>query len=218
MYRFDVADRNVTDGTVWIWGRSGRPSAVMTVTKHRAARQGPHWLTELTSLATGPITGNVEGIGTWQPSRPGVVMRKLPKAPPPAEDAAQRLRQMKDLVRQIRARESSRPREGPSAKPVRFFELRVLPQPVHRYADAQSGLIDGGMFVIAYGLNPEVILLIEARREGPSGPEWHCGCAPVANMDLQVDFAGKEIWSDRRPGSSGPDDTYWLFTRPIVGE
>ena len=105
-------------------------------------------------------------------------MRKFPKAPPPAEDAAQRLRQMKDLVRQIRARESSRLREqSASVKPVQFYELRVLPQPVHRYADAKSGLIDGGMFLIAYGLNPEVILLMEARREGPSGPEWYCGCA-----------------------------------------
>jgi hypothetical protein len=218
VYRFDVADRNVTDGTVWIWGRSGRPSAVMTVTKHRAARQGPHWLTELTSLAPGPITGTVEGIGTWQPSRPGIVLRTFPKAPPPAEDAARRLRQMKDLVRQVGARENSRPREGQPAKRAAYFELRVLPQPVHRYADAQSGLIDGGLFLIAYGLNPEAIMLVEARREGPSGPEWQCGFARVSNMELQVDFEGKEIWSYRGPSSSGPRDTYWLFTRPIVDE
>ena len=218
VYRFDVADRNVTDGTVWIWGRSGRPSAVMTVTKHRAARQGPHWLTELTSLAPGPISGTVEGIGTWQPARPGIVMRKFPKAPPPAEDAARRLRQMKDLIRLVRARENSRPRERQPSKPAAYFELRVLPQPVHRYVDAKSGVIDGGLFLIAYGLNPEVIMLVEARREGPSGPEWHYGCARVSTMELQVDFEGKEIWSDRGPSSSGPGDTYWLFTRPIAGE
>jgi hypothetical protein len=218
VYRFDVADRHVTDGTVWIWGRSGRPSAMLTLTKHRAAVQGPHWLTELTSLATEPITGDVEGIGTWQPSAPGTVMRRFPKAPPPAKDAAQRLRQMKELVRPIRARENSRPRERPASKPVQFYELRVLPQPVHRYADLESGLIDGGLFLIAYGLNPEVILLVEARREGTSGPEWHCGFARVSVMDLQVDFEGKEIWSDRRRSSAGPGDNYWLFSRPIVGE
>ena len=68
-------------------------------------------------------------------------MQKFPKAPPPAEDATKRLRQMKELVRQIKARESSRPGKKPS---VERYELRVLPQPVHRYADAKSGLIDGG--------------------------------------------------------------------------
>lgn len=217
-YRFDVADRNVTDGTVWIWGRSGRPSAVMTVTKHRAGRQGPHWLTELTSTAPGPITGTVEGGLSWQPSRPGAVLRAFPKAPPPADDPAQRLRQMKELARQLRARESSRVREGLAARPVQFYELRILPQPVHRYADAPSGLIDGGLFLLAYGLNPEAILLMEAHRDGPSGPEWRCGFARVAVMDLQVDFEGKELWSDRGLHPSGPDDSYWLFTRPIAGE
>jgi hypothetical protein len=125
---------------------------------------------------------------------------------------------MKDLVRQLRARESSRLREGAAAKPIQFFELRILPQPVHRDADAQSGLIDGGVFLIAYGLNPEVILLLEARREGSSEPEWQCGFARAAVMDLQVDFEGKEIWSDRGLRFSGPKDTYWLFTRPIGEE
>jgi hypothetical protein len=226
VYRFDDAARHVSDGTVWIWGESGRPSAVMTLTKHRPPSGDNHWLTELTSMASDPITGTVEGFGTWEPPGAGVVMQKFPKAPIPADDATKRLRQMKDLVRQIKAHETSRAREvkapeqpRPAGKAaVKRYELRVLPQPVYRYADAKSGLIDGAMFLIAYGLNPELVLLVEASRDGSSEPAWHCGFARISVMDLQVDFEGKELWSHRGLSSTGLGDRYCLFTRPIVDE
>jgi hypothetical protein len=213
VYRFDDAARRTSDGTVWVWCRSGRPSALLTLTKHDSPAAGPHWLTEMTSLAPGPISAVFEGIGTWEPSIAGVVMEKLPDAPLPAEDEKQRLRQMRELVRKIKAHENSRPRDG---RAVKRYELRVLPQPVHRYANA--GVIDGGMFIIAYGLNPEVVMLVEARREGSSDPAWHCGFARISVMDLHVDFEGKEIWSHRGGPTKGADDTYWLFTRPIKNE
>ena len=145
----------------------------------------------------------------------GVVMQKFPRAPLPAEDAAKRLRQMKELVRPIKAHETTKPRDQPA---VEAYELRVLPQPVHRYAEAKSGLIDGGMFIIAYGLNPEILVLVEARREGSSEPAWHCGFAPISLTNVHVDLDSKEIWSHRGGRSKGPDDIYWLFTRPIQGE
>ena len=76
-------------------------------------------------------------------------------------------------------------------------------------------LIDGGMFVVAYGLNPEIVLLLEARREGSTSPAWYCGFARIAIAKVQVDVDSKEIWS-HSAGVEGPDDTYWLFSRPIV--
>ncbi len=215
VYRFDDAARRTADGTVWVWCHSGRPSAAVTLTKHRSPAGGFHWLTELTSLAPEPISATIEGIGTWQPSGAGVVMQKFPKAPLPALDATKRLRQMKELVRPIKAHENTKPRDHPS---VERYELRVLPQPVHRYADAKSGLIDGGMFIIAYGLNPEIVLLLEARSEGSAEPAWHCGFAPIALAELHVELDDNEIWSHRGGRSKGPDDTYWLFTRPIEDE
>jgi hypothetical protein len=226
VYRFDDAARHVSDGTVWIWRKSGRPSAVMTVTKHRPPSGDNHWLTELTSLASDPITGSIQGIGTWDPPGAGIVMQKFPKAPMPAEDATKRLRQMKDLVRQIKAHETSRAREvkapekprHPGKAALKRYELRALPKPVYRYADAKSGLIDGAMFIIAYGLNPELVLLVEARRGGSSEPAWHHGFARISVMDLQVDFDGKELWSHRGLSSTGPRDRYYLFTWPIVDE
>ena len=97
---------NASDGTVWVWCRSGRPAALLTLTKDRSPAEGHQWLAELTSLAPARSPPPIEGIGTWQPSGAGVVMQKFPKAPLPAEDATKRLRQMKELVRQIKAYET----------------------------------------------------------------------------------------------------------------
>src|SRR5580658_3371828 len=88
VYRFDDPARKTFDGTIWVWcdSDSGRPSATVTVTKHRSPGGGFHWLTELTSLAPGPITATIEGVGMWQPSGAGAVMRKFSKASVPASD------------------------------------------------------------------------------------------------------------------------------------
>ena len=114
VYRFDDRGRGMPPtGPSGSGARSGRPVAVMTVTRHRAVQtRATDWLTELTSLAPGPIIRPTSiGIGTWQPSRRGSSCGSSRRPAPPAEDAAQRLRQMKELVRQIRARENFRPRE-----------------------------------------------------------------------------------------------------------
>ena len=214
VYRFDDPARRTSDGTTWVWCDSGRPSALVTVTKHESPGGGHHWLTELTSLVPGPISATIEGVGVWQPSETGAPMRKFSKAPVPALDATNRLRQMKDLARQIKAFETNKPRGQPT---VDRYELRVLPQPVVRYADAKSGLIDGAMFIIAYGRNPEIVMLVEVRREGSSEPAWLCGFARVAEWTTHVAFDGKEIWSSGGR-SKGSDDTYWHFTRPVQDE
>jgi hypothetical protein len=215
VYRFDDPARQHSDGTVWLWCRSGRPAALLTLSKDRSPSEGLRWIYELTSMSPGPISATVRGFGTWRPSDAGVLMQKFPKAALPAEDATKRLRQMKELVRQIKAYELYKPDNQPS---VERYELRVLPQPVYRYADEGSGSIDGAMFIISYGLNPELALLVEALRDGSSVPTWHYGFARIAIADVHVAFENKEIWSHRGGYSRGPDDTYWTFVEPIVGE
>jgi len=212
IYRFDDPARQFSNGSVWAWGRSGRPAALLTLAKERATAGGYQWLIELTSLAPGPISATVSEIGTWQPSTAGVVMRNFPKAPSPGEGATTRFRQMRELVRQIKACEFFAP--GKEPRPERY-ELRVLPQPVHRYADADAGLIDGGLFIISYGLNPELVLLVEARRENSSPPAWFYGVARISIAQIHVDFDRKEIWSHPGGYSKGPQDIYWLFTKPV---
>jgi hypothetical protein len=122
---------------------------------------------------------------------------------------------MKELVRQIKAFEFFKPDDQPS---IERYELRILPQPVHRYADERSGLIDGAIFIISYGQNPELVLLVEARREGSKAPVWSFGVARISIAEVHVEFQGKEIWSHPGGYSRGPDDTYWMFSKPAAGE
>ena len=50
VYRFDDPARRFSDGTVWAWCRSGRPTAVLTLSKNRSPEGEVRWLGELTSL------------------------------------------------------------------------------------------------------------------------------------------------------------------------
>jgi hypothetical protein len=215
VYRFDDPARQNLDGTVWAWGRSGRPAALLTLAKTRAPDGSFRWLGELTSLAPGPISADVEGIGEWQPYSAGITMQTVPKAEHPADEATKRLRQMKDLVRLIKAYEHFKPRDQPS---IERYELRVLPQPVHRYADEASGLIDGGLFIVSYGLNPELALLLEARRQGSSVTAWWLGFARIAIAEIHVEVDGKEIWSHQGGNPRRANDTYRLFIKAIENE
>jgi hypothetical protein len=215
VYRFDDPARRFSDGAVWAWGRSGRPAALLTLAKQPAPEGGFRWLLELTSLAPEPISATAPELPKWEPSRAGIAMQTFPATPLPGDDAKKRLRQMRELVRQIKAREFFAPDDQPTRQ---RYELRVLPQPVHRYADPNSGLIDGGMFIIAYGVNPELVLLVEARHPASSKPEWYYGVARISIAQVHLDFAGKEIWSHPGGLSSGPTDIYWLLTKPVSGE
>ena len=218
VYRFDDPARHYSDGTVWAWGRSARPVALLTLSRDRSPQEGLRWIAEMTSLEPGPksISATVPAFGTWKPVSAGVVMQKFRKAPVPAQDASRRLRQMKELVQQFRAYEFFKPNNQAT---LQRYELRTLPQPLHRYADETSGLIDGGLFTISYGLNPEIVLLLEASREGSTEPgAWRYGFARISIAAIHVELDGKEIWSHWGGYSRGPYDTYWTFAKPIEGE
>ena len=51
-------------------------------------------------------------------------------------------------------------------------DLRLLPQPILRYKDPGAGILDGAIFLLAHEGNPEIIVVIEARREGSAEPVW----------------------------------------------
>ena len=84
---------------------------------------------------------------------------------------------MKELARRFKAFEFFQPRGSDS---LERYELRLLPQPIHRYADASAGLLDGALFVIAYGTNPEVVLVIEANGKEKTQPVWTFALARIA--------------------------------------
>ncbi|MEJ7636555.1 MAG: hypothetical protein WKF75_00835 [Singulisphaera sp.] len=95
------------------------------------------------------------------------------------------------------------------------FELRLLTQPIHRYNDPARGIVDGGVFLIAYGQNPEIVLIVEARGDGTANPAWSYGLGRISMAMPHVSLDDKEIedWPDdgRR---AGPSAAYFIFGIP----
>jgi hypothetical protein len=213
IFRFDDPARSFSDGTVWAWGRSGRPAALLTLSIQK--KEGVlRCLGELTSLSTFPISASGPDGWAWTPQTAGAIAQTLPEASRPAEDEAKRLRQMRDMVRRFKAFELFEP---VARAPMERYELRLLPQPVHRYSDPKAGLLDGAIFLFTYGTNPEIALQIETRREGKdeSKSSWTYGLARIAGAELHVELDRDEVWKQPRVPRPSPRDPYGIVIIPM---
>jgi serine/threonine protein kinase/WD40 repeat protein len=210
LYRYDEPDRDLYEATVWAWGRVGRPVALAALEFYARPEGGARAMYELVSLADGPIKAQGDGgRWHWSPKQPGVVLQEFPGAGTAAESEMERLKQMKDLAMQLTASYGG----GPHQKGT---ELRLLPEPIHRYADADSGLQDGAIFVFAHGSNPEIVVLIEARGNLQSGAKWHCGFARLSAAGLSVSLAGRDVWTQSAASLASSQESYWIVVEPYT--
>lgn len=216
LYRFDDSARQFSDGTIWGWGESGRPFALLTLSEDKKpSAEEPRWLGELTSLSPVSLVADTKGTPVWMPAGPAITLDRFPNAPEPGATEALRLRQMKELARRFKAYEFFQPKGSNS---IERYELRLLPQPIHRYADTASGIGDGALFVIAYGTNPEIILVIEAHDQKGSRPSWRFALARVAGAELHVTLDDSEVWKQPKAAFAGRGDPYYIFIRPMAAE
>lgn len=197
------AARNWEGGTLWVWGKSGRPAAFMELFRDVGTNQP--WIHALTLTSpeliqlTGPIGKR------WTPKKSHFELKDVPDSPEVSDRPVVRLRQMKEISRRIEAHEFWEPNNS-------RFELRLLVQPVHRYQDESAKVIDGTVFVLAHGTNPEVIVQIEAHASEP--PRWQYSFVRLAGGELHVSFDNKEVWTAPRNVTDQSVDPYWLFWSP----
>ncbi|MFI5457622.1 MAG: hypothetical protein ACHRXM_19440 [Isosphaerales bacterium] len=220
-YRWNDPTREFSDGTLWFWRSSGRPIAVLAIElyPHNNAF-GTVWNLEFTSLATGPIEveggehfdtryadlypPRADGRLRWAPVKGGIEFREIPDAPAPADTEVERLRQMRDLAKPFSAREHFHSQD---------YTLRLIPHPIDRYSDAASGLVDGAIFLYANGTNPEVLLMIEARRRREGPPYWSYAAAPLARAEVTLRLGRQDVWSHNSKVVPSAEDTYFLARR-----
>jgi hypothetical protein len=172
-------------GDVFIWTDQGRPEAVASI--YRFYTPPHHRANEFHSLALGRISGERGGAVVWSPFRPGLELKPIPGAPAPADSAAVRLRQMRALAQEFTGRQTNR--EGLDR------DMRLLAQPIYRYENTKGDLIDGGLFVFVLGTDPEVFLLIEARRASSGAPEWRFGATRMNGINLRINYRRREVWN-----------------------
>ena len=190
-------------GTLWAWGTSGRPIAFAEVW-HETRGTG-YWLHALTISSKNLVVLDSGTERLWTPERSDFELSPVPKVDPPAESKAARLRQLREIARRFTAHQFWDPDNS-------RFELRLLAQPVHRYSDPERGIIDGAVFILANGTNPEIILLLEATQVEESAPSWSYALVRTSSAELHVEFDGVEVWKDgRTPGIGGrPTDPYCI--------
>ena len=128
---------------------------------------------------------------TWVPQAAGVDLKPIPGAPEPAATPAARLVQIRTLARDFSGRSLSDQGQA--------WTLRLLPRPLYRYESTDSAVVDGAVFALvsSAGTDPEIILLIEARKT-PTGMRWDYGAARFSDMDLWLKHKDEEVWSSIR--------------------
>ncbi|HWB07801.1 MAG TPA: hypothetical protein VG826_01060 [Pirellulales bacterium] len=181
IFRFSDPARTFSDGTIWAWGEKGRPAALITIERYET-----FWSYELVSLTTGQLQVTRPDGVRWSPSQPGVDLKPMPDAPTPAERESARLRQMRDIARRFALSETFR---------EETYELRLLPNPAHRYSDDDDGLVDGALFVYAYGTNPETVLVVEARGAPSGAASWQYGFVRLTAAAVSAKIGDTLAWS-----------------------
>jgi hypothetical protein len=171
-------------GNVFLWTAGDRPAVIGSFYKWFTPHT--HLTHEFHSLATQPLVARRDDAEVWTTSQPGLSFARLSGAPAPASTAAGRLVQMKRLARDFAATKTER--DGSKQ------EMRLLPQPIYRYQSPGEQLLDGALFVLVQGTDPEVFLLLEA--QGEEGMEaWSFAATRMNGVGFSLRYQDKEIWS-----------------------
>jgi hypothetical protein len=202
----DSARANL-NGTLWAFGDSGRPLAILELYQPQGAAE--NWVHAVSLTSSAEVVMKGHPAVNWSPETTQIKFEKAPDAPAPAAKQGQRTRQIKDLARRFSAHEFWDPDNS-------RFELRLLVQPVHRYENAAAGVQDGAIFAFAHGTNPEVLLLVESHGKSIDESHWTYGLVRLGSAEMHVALDDSPVWTvGRTPGVVGqPKDPYWLFLTP----
>jgi hypothetical protein len=172
-------------GNVFLWTQRGRPAAIGSLFKWFTPHT--HMSHEFQSLSEKPLGAKFHGADVWKTSGAGVQFAPVPQAPSPAASAASRLVQLKQLAREFSA--TKKERDGGRG------ELRLLTQPIYRYASPEEAVLDGGLFAFVQGTDPELFLLLEARGGKQGKARWEFAATRMNSVELQLRHRGTEVWA-----------------------
>jgi hypothetical protein len=189
--------RGRTVGSVFLFVEaSGRPAAVGDV--FLFPRSQKHELyNEWHSLADEPLTVRWNGSSLMECSAAGLEWQPFSDTPVPATSRTTRERQLRQLARRFTAQLVNREQDK--------YELRLLTTPLYQFSadDAGNGAepavcLGGGLFTFCQETDPEIFLLIEARRTQSAG-SWHWAAAEFSNLSLFLELDGKPVWKADPP-------------------
>jgi hypothetical protein len=197
--------RGSEDGTTVLFVAGGRPLAACCI--YPWAGRLEH---DFESLSRGTIVARQDGQAVWTPQEAGVSFAAIEGAPEPEEGRTQRLRQMKTLAEQFQATLLGWKTDNSDRE-----ELRLLPKPLYRYEPKEGNVLDGAVFAFAMGTDPEVLLLIEAVREGEKST-WQYAFARRTSGELEGRWKDRPVWKAARfPTQNDPKKPHYTRGTPI---
>jgi hypothetical protein len=188
------------DATIWAWGRRGRPAALASISQEKTDAGIEKWSCEMVSLADKPVLLTARPGWVWAPAASGIDWQPVADAPPPGETPVLRSRQMRDLSRRFTAM-------GIRNDGKDVTELRLMDRPLSRFNDPEHGLVDGAIYSFANGTNPEVLLIVECRKESDGNSAWYHGLARMGADRVAVRLGETVVWER-------PQIKRWIRSEP----
>jgi hypothetical protein len=191
-------------GSVWAWGEKGRPVALLEL--WQSMKDRTKWVYTICNTSEGKLRASRGGAPWWQENDSAAELKNIPGAPAPGADSPQRQRQPKLLAQKFTGHEFWDPNNS-------RFELRRLERPLYTYRDEASGVLEGGLFTVANGTNPEIMFFVEARVDPKdrSKTAWQYTVGRLADAELHMEYDGKEVFNAPRGNRvSAPNKPYWV--------
>jgi len=188
-------------GTIHLWTSGGRPQLIGSVwsaidQKEKDMRNVCY---EFHSLSEQPLTVKLKGKKLWHPTKPGLEWQPLTDVPAPAATRPARLAQMRRMLADMRA-----------TIDTKESELRLLTQPVYRYEKPTDEALDGAIFSFVMGTDPELFVLLEARKSKEKDHEWQFAPVRFTGGGLSLKRGDKVLW-DSAPWEDYQRDKVYDF-------
>jgi hypothetical protein len=195
-------------GSLWGWGDKGRPVALLEL--WQGVNNRATWHLCVCNTSGRKVRATRGGDTWWSENDSEVELKDVPDAAAPSTDATKRQLQLNQLAKKFSGYEFWDPNNS-------RYELRRLEKPVRTYKDEDDGIVEGALYILANGTNPEILVFLEARTDPKDKKKtsWQFAAGRSALAELHVDFDGKEVYQSPRQarhGSrvSGPNKPFWL--------
>lgn len=177
--------RKQEQGAIFAWERNGRPQVLASIFTYQLDDR-VFCRHEVISLSEDSLTADFDGQTVWSPNKPGLKWIPIEGVPNPTDSATRRLVKMRALARQFAGT-----LRIPDSQPN---QLDLIPQPLVRYQSPSEKIVDGAIFSLAVVTDPEILLLIEARKSPDGSVRWFFAAARSHYQALSLQYQGKLVW------------------------
>lgn len=203
------AERQGQLGSIFVCTHEGRPELIISIFTF-AGKSGLRHRHELISMSDKAMKVMHDGERVWKPRAAALEGKEVQDIGPPESTAVRRLNQMRAIMRQMEGQLFTDP----------LSKLNLLPQPLFRYTCEPKGVLDGAIFAMALGTDPDILVMVEARKS-PNGERWFVVPFRSHLIGLELKYRGESIWkAESKPelNTSGPmlmpyaSEPFFVFT------